>query len=247
MTESFVHKHTPTHRAGFDSAWAVAEQIPGWLTREQAAMLWQAALRLGPGAHIVEIGSHQGRSTVVLGRAAQAVGARVTAIDPFVKGRLFGGPPTRDLFTANLTRAGVDGVVTLLADYSTRARRQWAGGSVDLVYIDGKHDYWTFTDDLRWSEFIAPDGDVLVHDCFSSVGVTSGVVVKVLPSRRYTYVDRAGSLARFHVTRPGRGDRARLMRQFPWFLRNVMLKALLRLRLRRVARVFGHDSPYDPY
>jgi hypothetical protein len=33
----------------------------------------------------------------------------------------------------------------------------------------------------------------------------------------------------------------------PWWLRNVFVKVLLRLRLRPVARLFGHDSPYDPY
>ncbi|GAA0902278.1 class I SAM-dependent methyltransferase [Virgisporangium aurantiacum] len=242
-----VDQETPADQAGFESAWTIADQIPGWLTRAQGAMLWQAVRRLGPAAHIVEIGSHQGRSTVVLGRAAQAIGARVTAIDPFVEGRLFGGASTRDRFEANLVRAGVTDTVTLLAEYSTKARPKWTGGAVDLTYIDGKHDYWTFADDLRWAEFMAPDAEVLVHDCFSSVGVTSGVALKVLPSRRYSYVDRAGSLARFRVTRPAAADRVRLVKQLPWFTRNVGLKVLLRLRLRPVARAFGHDSPYDPY
>src|SRR5918998_4314947 len=149
MTETFsssVDQHPPTDPDGFEAAWTIAEAIPGWLTRAQGAMLWQAVRRLGPAAHIVEIGSHQGRSTVILGRAAQAVGARVTAIDPFVEGRLFGGPSTRDRFEANLARAGVTGTVTLLAEYSTRARPRWTGGTVDLLYIDGKHDYWTVTD-----------------------------------------------------------------------------------------------------
>src|SRR5690349_5691859 len=87
-------------RSGFESAWQIAEGIPGWLTRAQAMALWDAARRLGPGARIVEIGSHQGRSTVVLGRAAQCVGARVTAIDAFVEGPLLGGAPTRRKFEA---------------------------------------------------------------------------------------------------------------------------------------------------
>jgi predicted O-methyltransferase YrrM len=250
MTDTNVasgHHHGPADRAGFEAAWAIAETVPGWLTRAQGAMLWQAARGLATGAHIVEIGSHQGRSTVVLARAAQAAGARVTAVDPFVTGRLFGGPSTRDHFEANLARAGVTDAVTLLAEYSTRARPQWSGGRVDLLYIDGKHDYWTFTNDLRWAEFMEPGTDVLVHDCYSSIGVTSGVVLKILPARRYSYVDRAGSLARFRLTRPALADRRRLMRQLPWFLRNVFLKVLLRLRLRPVARAFGHDSPYDPY
>ena len=34
-------------------------------------------------------------------------------------------------------------------EYSTRARPGWSE-DVDLLYIDGKHDVWTFSDDLRW-------------------------------------------------------------------------------------------------
>ena len=39
----------------------------------------------------------------------------------------------------------------------------------------------------------------------------------------------------------------RILAELPWWVRNVFLKVLLRLRLRPVARLFGHDSPYDPY
>jgi predicted O-methyltransferase YrrM len=233
-------------RSGFEAAWAIAAEIPGWLTREQAGALWQAARRLGAGAHIVEIGSHQGRSTVVLGRAAQLVGGRVTAIDAFVEGRLFGGTPTRARFEANIARAGLGDVVALLVEYSTRARPHWTE-PIDLLYIDGKHDYWTFSDDLRWSASLAPGGEILVHDCFSSIGVTTGVLAKVLPSRRYTFEDRVGSLARFRLRPPGGRDRLRVLRQLPWFSRNVVIKVLLRLRLRPVVAVLGHTGRYDPY
>jgi predicted O-methyltransferase YrrM len=233
-------------RSGFESAWAIADEIPGWLKREQAAALWHAARRLRPGTHIVEIGSHQGRSSVVLGRAAQMVGARVTAIDPFVDGKLLGGPSTRDRFEANIARAGLTDTVELLMDYSTRARPGWTG-RIDLLYIDGKHDYWTFTDDLKWSTFLVPDGEILVHDCFSSIGVTSGVLAKVLPSRRFVFTDRVGSLARFRLSQPAARDRMRILRQLPWFARNVVVKVLLRLRLRPVAGLLGHAGPYDPY
>jgi predicted O-methyltransferase YrrM len=230
----------------FDEAWAIAEPIPGWLTREQGGMLWDAARRLPPGAHIVEIGSHQGRSTVVLGCAARDLGLRLTAIDPFVDGRLFGGDPTRGKFEKNVAAAGLADVVDLVVEYSTRLRPRWTE-RFHLLYVDGKHDYWTFTDDLRWSEHLVDGADVIVHDCFSSIGVTSGVLATVLPGRRYTYVERAGSLARFQLRRPSAADRARILRQLPWFLRNVGIKILLRLRLHPVARALGHTGHYDPY
>ncbi|SFR03852.1 Methyltransferase domain-containing protein [Lentzea waywayandensis] len=230
----------------FEQAWKLGDQVPGWLTVDQATMLWRAALRLGPGARIVEIGSHQGRSTTVLGLAARSVGATVVAVDPFVEGRLFGGTPTRVSFEKNLARAGLNDVVRLEDEYSTKLRKQW-NERVHLLYIDGKHDYWTFTDDMLWSENLVPDGEILVHDAFSSIGVTCGIIAKVLCGNRYVYVDRAGSLARFRLTRPGRADRRRVLAEMPWFVRNVWIKVLLRLRLRPVARLFGHDGPYDPY
>ncbi len=233
-------------RSGFDAAWRIAQEIPGWLTRAQALALWQGVRRLPAGATVVEIGSHQGRSTVILAHAARLVGGRVVAIDPFCKTRLFAGPDVQRQFEKNLARAGLADTVELRVEYSTRARPQWSE-RIDLLYIDGKHDYWTFSDDLRWSRWLAPGGDIFVHDCFSSIGVTSGVLAKVLPSRRYTFLDRSGSLARFVLRRPDAGDRRRLLAQMPWFGRNVMVKVLLRLRIRPLVAALGHTGPYDPY
>ncbi|MCT2582772.1 class I SAM-dependent methyltransferase [Actinophytocola sp. S1-96] len=221
-------------------------EIPGWLTEDQARMLWDAVRRLGPGATVVEIGSHQGRSTIVLGHAARTVGARVVAVDAFVDGRLFGGAGTRDRFEANVKEAGLDDVVELVVGYSTELRRGWTR-PFDLLYVDGKHDYWTYVDDLRWSAHLPPGGEILVHDCFSSVGVTAGTLVAVLLGDRYTYLDRSRSLARFTLRRPGLADRLRIVRQLPWFCGNVFLKVLLRLRLHAVAGWFGHRGPYDPF
>lgn len=233
-------------RTNFDAVWAVADQIPGWLTRDQALMLWQAALRLAPGSHIVEIGSHQGRSTVVLASAARLAGARVTAIDPFLEGRLLGGAATRNRFEVNIAHAGLTDTVTLVAERSTRLRPTWTQ-QVDLLYIDGKHDFWTVRDDLRWCAVMPVGAEVLVHDCFSSVGVTTGVLATMLTGGRYTYIARTASMAWFRLSHPGWADRARILRQLPWFIRNVWIKVLLRLRLRWLAGALGHVGRADPY
>lgn len=233
--------------ADFSNAWSVASSISGWLTEDQARLLWDAAVDLPDGADIVEIGSHQGRSTVVLATAAQARGGRVVAIDPFVDGRLFGGAKTREIFEHNIAAAGATESVSLLPEYSTRARPGWTQ-PFDYLYIDGKHDYWTLSDDLKWSAHLPPGAPVLIHDCYSSIGVTLGILVHVLPSRGLVYERRAGSMALFRVGRPTLRDRLRIVAEIPWWLRNVAIKVLLRLRLRwAAARLFGHDSPYDPY
>ena len=223
-------------------------EIGGWLTEAQARTLWDEARRVPAGGLIVEIGSHQGRSTVVL--AAAAPQARVVAIDPFVGGAMFGGLATRDRFQSNLARAGLVEQVELRQARSTELRPSWTE-PVSFLYIDGKHDYWTLSDDLRWSEFLPDGARLCIHDAYSSIGVTLGLLRHVLPSRRLRYLDRTGSLARFEVaavTAPvSRADRLRILAELPWWLRNVGIKVLLRLRLYPLARLVGHSGRADPY
>ena len=68
--------------------------------------------------------------------------------------------------------------------------------TVDLLYVDGKHDYWTVRDDLRWADRVPTGGTVLVHDAFSSFGVTLGLLRTLATSSDLAYVGRTGSLAR---------------------------------------------------
>ncbi|MBV9823421.1 MAG: class I SAM-dependent methyltransferase [Actinobacteria bacterium] len=234
--------------ADFDAVFAEVRDIGGWLTRDQAASLWREAAAVPAGGLIVEIGSHQGRSTVVLASAAPH--ARVVAVDPFVGGAMFGGLATREKFTANLDRTGVAGRVELRQARSTELRPSWTE-PIGFLYIDGKHDYWTLSDDLRWSEFLAPGTRLCIHDAYSSIGVTLGLLRHVLFSRRLRYLDRTGSLARFEVVPAGapvtRADRLRIVAELPWWLRNVGIKVLLRLRLHPLARLVGHTDRADPY
>lgn len=230
----------------FDSAWGLADSVAGWLTRAQGRLLWDAVLRLPADALVVEIGSHQGRSTILLGAAARIAGARVVAVDPFVDGTMFGGAATRLRFEQNIRTANLTDIVELTVGYSTELRPSW-NRPIDLLHIDGKHDYWTYVDDLRWSEHMPTGRDILVHDCYSSVGVTLGTLVKILCGYRHTYVRRAGSMALFRLGRPTPGDRLRILAELPWFARNLIIKTLLYTRLRVVARWLGHDSPYAPY
>lgn len=226
---------------GFEQAWAHASPVGGWLTRAQGEALWAAAASLPHGALALEIGSHQGRSTIVLAAAAREHGARVVAVDPFVTGRLFGGAATRLRFEANLDAAGLREQVQLIPERSTDLRPRW-DEPLAMLYIDGKHDYWTVCDDLLWAAHLPEGAPVLVHDAFSSIGVTLGLLVHVLPGDLLRYDGRTGSLARFTVARPGGRDRLRMLAQLPWFARNVLIKLALRL-----ARVVGYHGTPDPY
>ena len=244
-----ITENTPSSAADRDIAetWDRAGRISGWLTRDQAYDLWSAVRTLAPNSTIVEIGSHQGRSTVVLADAAIVTGSTVVAVDPFVDGAIFGGRRTQVLFERHIERAGLGAVVRLEAAYSSHVLRRWRG-PVALVYVDGKHDYWSCTRDIGWVVHMDTGAPVLVHDAFSSVGVTASLVREQLRRvPRLRYRRRTGSLATFVVDSPTARDRLLVAVELGWFCRNVMIKLLLRLRLRPLARLMGHDSPYDPF
>lgn len=228
---------------GYGEAWAQVEHLPGWLTEAQARDLHDAAAAVAPDGRIVEIGSHHGRSTVVLALGGTA---RVTAVDPFPNDWRYGSDDTEQRLRANLSTAGVTDRVDLRVATSRDVRATWRE-PLDLVYVDGKHDYWTVRDDLRWAEHVRDGGVLFVHDAFSSLGVTLALLRELLPARRLRYAGRTGSLARLEVAAPSVADRVRVFAQLPWFVRNLAVKVLLRLGLRPMARVFGHDNDADPF
>lgn len=227
----------------FDAVFRDAASVPGWLTEAQARVLWDAAAAVPTTGVVVEIGTHQGRSLLVL---AAATSARVVAVDPFDAAWRYGAPDTRARLETHLVRTGLRERVEVRETTAAAALASWRG-PVDVVYVDGKHDYWSARDDLGWSRNVPAGGLVLVHDAFSSLGVTLAVLRVVLPHRRLRYTGRVGSLATFEVARPRSGDRLRLLGELPWFGRNLVVKVLLRLRLRPVAGLLGHRDVDDPY
>ena len=83
---------------------------------------------------------------------------------------------------------------------------------------------------------------MLIHDSFSSIGVTLAIARELLFGRRFRYVGRSRSLAEYRADLSG-GDRAgnavRQLAQLPWFVRNVGLKVLLSVGLGKLARRLG--------
>jgi len=76
-----------------------------------------------------------------------------------------------------------------------------------------------------------PDGGrMLVHDAFSSVGVTFTQLTSVVPARSWRYPGRDGSLATYVRERSvGSG---RELAQLGWFAGNLVRKGLIAAGLR---------------
>jgi predicted O-methyltransferase YrrM len=235
--------------------------VDGWLTPDQARRLWEAASVLPGPARIVEIGSYRGRSTIVLARGA-APGVEVVAIDPHagndrgprqLAGSAAQGAADQEAFAANLRRAGVDGRVRHVRELSQGpAALAAVAGPVDLLFVDGAHGYRAARGDIEaWGGRVADGGTMLVHDAFSSVGVTLAQLRCLAAARRWRYRGRIGSLAEYRrEPLTGRQRLANACRQLavlPWFARNLAIKALIMAGLGRFTRLFGHRQPTWPY
>lgn len=199
---------------------------------------------------MVEIGSYQGRSTIVLAGATNVI-----AIDPHA-GNDRGpgqwdtsareGQGDHEHFVANLERAGVRERVRHVRLPSQEALAELPG-PFDAVYVDGAHRYSPALADIRaYGARVRPGGTLLIHDSFSSVGVTLAIVRQLMPSGQWTYVGRDGSLTEYRRAPAPRAKNAlRQLAQLPWFARNLAIKVALTLRVRPVARALGSEEwPY---
>jgi SAM-dependent methyltransferase len=233
---------------GLDATLHDISGVNGWLSDAQARRLWSRASELTPPASIVEIGSFQGRSTIVLARAA-ADGIDVVAIDPHAgndrgpqefEGFEAEAANDNNVFNENLRTAGVADRVRHVRAYSDAAHVD-VEGEIDLLYIDGAHRYRPALGDIRqWGARVRPGGTMLIHDSFSSIGVTLAIARQLFAGTEFRYVGRSGSLTEYRREAPSStpANALRQAAQLPWFAKNVVLKGLI------AAKILDRPWPY---
>ncbi len=194
---------------------------------------------------------------MLFGKAAHP-GVEVVAIDPHgssirsfevVDGHEHEAEAYHKAFVENLERYGVADRIHYIRK-SSHAALWDVDGAVELLYIDGSHNFGPARADMReWGSRLAVGSTMLIHDSFTSVGVTLAILATLVGSRRFSYVGRVGSLAEFR--REDLRGRARwrgataLLGQLPYFGRNLVVEVLLILRLRGLTRYLGYDTSLD--
>ena len=156
-----------------------------------------------------------------------------------------------ETFLANLSAAGVADRVRHVRRFSDDAHGDVAD-PIDVLYIDGAHRYRPAADDIAaWGARVGDGGVMLIHDSFSSIGVTLAIVRHLVAGRRFRYVGRSRSLTIYRADLDGGVARctnaARQLAQLPWFVANVALKVALSAGLGRVCTRLGRRTPDWPY
>ena len=130
---------------------------------------------------VVELGVYEGSSAHVL-VAAMGAGAELHLIDPFIgstdwslRAGARAHPAATRRALARATPAGGPSVHWQIAR-SQEAGRDWSGGPVDVVFIDGDHSYAGCREDFEvWAPHVAVDGAIAFHDARLGHPAGSGV------------------------------------------------------------------------
>lgn len=138
--------------------------VDGWLHIDEAEMLYDVTSgcsRAGDApVTVVEIGTLFGRSAIALASAVQSRpgGGTVFAVDPHELG-------SEEIFRRNVSDRGLDEIIEPVLLRSDAARSIVSDGSVDVMFIDGAHDYDSVLKDLDdWLPAMADESVVALND-----------------------------------------------------------------------------------
>ncbi|MCA2244813.1 MULTISPECIES: class I SAM-dependent methyltransferase [Mycobacterium] len=161
---------------------ALAEQVQGFMPADEGRALYDAALRYLRGGTGVEIGTYCGKSTLLLGAAAQQTASVLYTIDHHhgseehqagweyhdaslvdeVTG-LFDTLPT---FRRTLDTAQLDEHVVTIVGKSPLVARAWRA-PLQFLFIDGGHSEDASNRDFDgWAKWVDAGGALVIHDVF---------------------------------------------------------------------------------
>jgi predicted O-methyltransferase YrrM len=171
-----------THVSAPERLFALAEQVRGFMPADEGRSLYDAALRYLDGGVGVEIGTYCGKSTLLLGAAAQLTASVLYTVDHHhgseehqpgwefhdaslideVTG-LFDTLPT---FRRTLDAAGLDDHVVAVVGKSPIVAQGWRS-PLQFLFIDGGHSETAATEDfIGWAKWVNIGGALVIHDVF---------------------------------------------------------------------------------
>lgn len=161
---------------------AMAEQAQGFMPPDEGRALYDAALRYLNGGVGVEVGTYCGKSTLLLGAAAQQTGSVLYTIDHHhgseehqvgweyhdasLVDEVTGLFDTLPAFRRTLDAAGLDDHVVAVVGRSPIVARGWRT-PLQFLFIDGGHSEKAATEDFEgWAQWVDAGAALLIHDVF---------------------------------------------------------------------------------
>lgn len=175
MSRADVTGHT-------DRLFALADRVTGFMPAGEGRALYDAGVRYLDEGIAVEIGTYCGKSTVLLGAAAQRTNSVLYTIDhhhgseehqpgweyhdaSLVDGEsgLFDTLPT---FRRTLDAAALDDHVVAVVGKSSIVARGWRT-PLQLLFIDGGHSEAAARQDFDgWARWVVVGGALVIHDVY---------------------------------------------------------------------------------
>ena len=160
----------------------VAEAVKGFLPKNEAAALYDAAVAVEVDGPLLEVGSYCGKSSVYLGYAAQIIGRVLYALDhhrgseenqagwehhdPELIDKQKGVMDTLPYFRDAIFAAGLEHVVIALVGHSGVIARNWTT-PLSFLFIDGGHGEEPAKADFNgWVPKVKEGGTLAIHDVF---------------------------------------------------------------------------------
>jgi predicted O-methyltransferase YrrM len=167
--------------------------VEGWLYNAEGMLLYDLAQQCTGRGVIVEIGSWKGKSTIWLAKGAEAGNrVKVYAIDPHTGSEEHQNQQkqvwTFDEFKQNIEMANVADLVCPILKTSTAAASDF-NQPVELVFIDGAHDYESVKQDFEaWHPKVVDGGMIAFHDTSGWEGPKQVVTESVFKSPHFKQV-----------------------------------------------------------
>lgn len=169
-----------------------AIEMSGGTRPDFLGSLYKYTKMLPMPALVVELGTCRAESTISIAAALKGTGGHLISIDPvFRTGEVWildahirgaGHVDSNIQYVLNkFTALGLDGIVSIIPDYSWEALKRWDGRMISALFCDAEHTYEAVLRDCDWMQFIQPNGYAWFDDWISPVEAAVMEYVSVHP------------------------------------------------------------------
>lgn len=142
-----------------DCIWQELDKINGWFTREEAICMQWIMKQLPPESKIVELGSFQGRSSIMIA-SALSTDSILYCIDNFSESL-----GILSAFMNNIAEYKVNNKIRFLIMDTIEAAKEFEDKSIEIVFLNTNHSYESVKQDLlQWCPKIRMGGFLICND-----------------------------------------------------------------------------------